>query len=186
MRFGARELIFLVVMVALLACTYVFVFAKTNASRLARQHEIADKQRALFDLKQATAGIDDLNRKIGDLQKAIDYFDSKLPQEKEFDSILKEVSEMAEHNSLQTKTVRTLKAERGPLYSEQPIQMTLSGDFSNFYQFLIEMEKLPRITRITQMNLQKINDRDGAMQAAITLSIFFEPDTGPARVAGAE
>lgn len=186
MRFGVREFIFLVVMVALLGCTYFFVFSRTNASKLARQTEIAHKRRALFDLKQSTAGIEDLNRKIADLQKAIDYFDSKLPQEREFDTILKEVSEMAEHNSLQTKTVRTLKAERGPLYSEQPIQMSLSGDFGNFYQFLLEMEKLPRITRVTQMSLQKISDRDGEMQASMTLSIFFEPDTGSSRMAGAE
>jgi hypothetical protein len=26
------------------------------------------------------------------------------------------------------------------------------------------------------MNLQKINDRDGEMQASMTMSIFFEPD----------
>jgi hypothetical protein len=33
------------------------------------------------------------------------------------------------------------------------------------------------------MNLQKINDRDGEMQAQLTLSIFFEPDTGAADAA---
>ena len=30
------------------------------------------------------------------------------------------------------------------------------------------------------MNLQKINERDGEMQAQLTLSIFFEPDAGTA------
>ena len=130
------------------------------------------------NLKQATAGIDDLNRKIDELQQAINFFESKLPQEKEIDKILKEVSQMAEANSLQTKTIKTLKSERGANYSEQPIQMSLRGDFNGFYSFLLQLEKLPRITRVTQMNLQKINDRDGEMQAQMTLSIFFEPDTG--------
>jgi hypothetical protein len=37
---------------------------------------------------------------------------------------------------------------------------------------------------VTHMDLQKINDRDGEMQARMTLSIFFEPDTGSS-VAGA-
>jgi len=61
--------------------------------------------------------------------------------------------------------------------------MNLSGDFNGYYSFLLQLEKLPRITRVTQMNLQKISDRDGEMQAQMTLSIFFEPDTGGA-VAG--
>jgi Tfp pilus assembly protein PilO len=88
---------------------------------------------------------------------------------------------MAEANSLTTKTVRTMKSERCASYSEQPIQMSLAGDFNGFYEFLLQLEKLPRITRVTQMNLQKITDNEGEMQAQMTLSIFFEPDTaGPA------
>ncbi len=62
--------------------------------------------------------------------------------------------------------------------------MSLQGNFNGFYSFLLQLEKLQRITRVTQMDLQKINDRDGEMTAALTLSIFFEPDTG-STVAGA-
>jgi Tfp pilus assembly protein PilO len=94
------------------------------------------------------------------------------------DKILKEVWQMAEANSLQTKTVKTLKSERGPNYSEQPIQMNLAGDFNGFYAFLLQLEKLPRITRVSQMKLEKIDERDGEMTAQMTLSIFFEPDAG--------
>jgi type IV pilus assembly protein PilO len=184
MKFGFRELLFFLVMLGFLGSTYFFVFAKANQKRTALQLEIQRKQSALVDLKQCTSGIDDLNKKIKDLQDAIAFFESKLPQEKEFDKILKEVSQMAETNSLQTKTVRTLKQERGPNYSEQPIQMTLSGNFNGFYLFLQQLEKLPRITRITSMALQKIAEHDGEMQATITMSIFFEPDS--AAVAGAQ
>jgi hypothetical protein len=56
--------------------------------------------------------------------------------------------------------------------------LSLQGNINGFYSFLLQLEKLQRITRVTQMDLQKINDRDGEMQARMTLSIFFEPDTG--------
>ena len=55
--------------------------------------------------------------------------------------------------------------------------MSLSGDFNGFYAFLLQLENLPRITRITQMKLEKINEHDGDATAQITLSIFFEPQT---------
>jgi type IV pilus assembly protein PilO len=149
--------------------------------------EMAKEQTALNNLHTATIGISDLNKKIDDLQQAISFFESKLPQEKEMDKILKEVWQMAEANNLTTKTVRTMKAERAANFSEQPIQMGLSGDFKGFYSFLLQLEKLPRLTRITQMNMTKINDRDGEMTAQLTLSIFFEPDTGAnPSVAGAQ
>ena len=186
MKFGMRELLFFVVLLGFLGSTHYFVFAPANKKREAIRAEIIRKQQAMSNLRQSTKGIDDLNKKIGELQKAIAFFESKLPQEKEFDKILKEVSQMAETNSLQTKTVRTLKQERSSNYSEQPIQMTLSGNFNGFYLFLQQLEKLPRITRITSMSLQKIADRDGDMQATMTLSIFFEPDGGAAAFAGVQ
>lgn len=176
MRFGIRELIFVALMIGLLVSTWVFVFKKATLRREQKLADISQMDKALGNLHKATAGIDDLNRKISELQKAIDFFASKLPQAKEMDKVLTEVSQMADANSLQSKTVKSLKTERGANYSEQSIQMSLSGDFNGFYSFLLQLEKLPRITRVTNMNLQKISDRDGEMQASMTMSIFFEPD----------
>jgi len=178
MKFGIRELVLVSAMVALLICAYFFVFAPSKVKRETIKNEITTKRTALNNLKQATAGIDDLGKKVEELQQAISFFEKKLPQEKEVDKILKEVWQMAEANSLQTRTVKTLKSERGANYSEQPIQMNLAGDFNGFYAFLLQLEKLPRITRVSQMKLEKIDEHDGEMTAQLTLSIFFEPDAG--------
>ena len=183
MKFGIREIVFVVVMLGLLGSTNYFVFSKANVKKQELLKEIHDRQASLSNLQQATSGIDDLDHKIDDLQKAITFFESKLPQEKEVDKILKEVWQMAEANSLQTRTVRTMRTERGASYSEQPIEMSLAGDFNGFYVFLQQLENMPRITRVTHMNLTKMAERDGAMQAKLTLSIFFEPDSGGSRVA---
>ena len=184
MKFGLREIIFVAAMVGLLACSYLLVFKKAAQRRADITADIAKKQRDLVELDRATAGIADVSKKIDDLQKAIEFFESKLPQAKEIHVVLKDVTDKARDNNLTVKTFRTGTSRRFANYSEQPIQMSLSGDFNGFYSFLLQLEKLPRITRLTQMKLEKINDKDGQMQAQMTLSIFFEPDTGSA-VAGA-
>jgi len=161
-------------MLGLLACAYCFVFKKTSEKRTALVNEIEQKQKVLNNLSQATAGIDDLNRKTEELEKAITFFQSKLPQEREVDQILQDVWQMAAANSLESKTVKMQKTEKTANYSEQPIQMSLSGNFNGFYSFLLQLEKLPRITRVSQMKLEKISDREGEMQAQLTLSIFFD------------
>ena len=186
MKFGIRELILVCAMVALLICSYLFVFKKANTKVADLKQKTEAKQKDLSNLDKATAGIEDLGRKIDELQKAITFFESKLPQEKEIDKILREVSQMADANSLQTKTIKMLKTERGPSYSEQPISVSLSGDFNGFYSFLLQLEKLSRITRVTNMKLEKIHERDGEMQASMTISIFFEPDTAARAAAAAE
>ncbi len=176
MKIGFREIIFLTLMAGILAIAFLY-FRKTDSSRQSLVAEIAKDQGELSNLHTATAGIADLGKKIDELQKAIDFFQSRLPQEKEIDKILKEVWQIAEANNLQTKTIRTLKSERFASFSEQPIQLSLSGDFNGFYSFLLQLEKLPRLTRITDMRLEKIDDHDGEMTAQMDMSIFFEPDT---------
>ena len=176
MKFGIREIIFVALMLALLGGTYLFVFSKTNTKREAMIADISNKEKMLSDLRAATAGIDDMNAKIDELSHAIEFFGQKLPKEKDVGDMLPQFWDMAKTNSLQSKTVKPDKPEIGPSYCELPIQMSLSGDFNGFYSFLLQLEKLPRITRVTQMKLEKINDHDGEATAQITLSIFFEPD----------
>lgn len=185
MKLGVRELLFVCVMIGLLACTYLFVFKKAAARRAELKTDIERKETQLSNLRQATAGVEDLNKMVSDLEQAINFFDSKLPQEREVDSILKEVWQLAAANKLTTKTIKTLKNEPNASYSELPIELALSGNFYGYYAFLQQLEKLPRITRVTHMNLTKINDRDGDMQAKMTLSIFFEPENKSTAMAGA-
>jgi type IV pilus assembly protein PilO len=182
MKFGIRELLFLSLMIGAVALSAVHL-QRSKAKRDALLADTAAKRKTLSDLKQSTAGIVDWNQKIAELKQAISFFESKLPQEKEIDKILKEVWQMAEQNTLQTRTVKTLRTERAASYSEQPIEMSLSGDFNGFYVFLQQLENMPRITRVTNMALTKITDHEGQMQAKMTLSIFFEPDTGGSNVA---
>jgi type IV pilus assembly protein PilO len=183
MKLGVRELLFVCVIVGLLACTYLFVFKKSAARRADLKADIERKETALANLRQATAGVEDLNKMVSDLGQAIEFFDSKLPQEREVGALLKEVWQLAEANKLTTKTIKTMKSEQNANYNELPIQLALSGNFYGYYTFLQQLEKLPRITRVTHMNLTKMAERDGAMQAKLTLSIFFEPDAGGSRVA---
>jgi len=184
MKFGIRELLFLALMIGLVVAA-TLVLQKSHARTVTLKADTLTKQREMADLKQSTAGIVDWGQKFAELKQAISFFESKLPQEKEIDKILKEVWQMAEANALQTRTVRTLRTDRGAAYSEQPIEMSLAGDFNGFYVFLQQLENMPRITRVTHMALSKITDRDGSMQAKLTLSIFFEPDAGSSRVATA-
>jgi type IV pilus assembly protein PilO len=177
MKPGIRVLLFAIVMIGLLVGSYFFVFLKHDQKKRDKQDAVNKKLKALNDLDKATANVKDVDIKIAELKKATEFFESKLPQAKEMDKVLKEVWQLAESNNLKTKTVRTNKAKKMTGYSEQPIEMSLSGDFHGFYEFMLQLEKLPRLTKVTQMNLSKMSEKDGEMQASLTLSIFFEPDT---------
>ena len=183
MKLGARELIFVVVMLGLLASSYFLVFNKANAKRTTIQAEIDRKQKALADLDRARVGITDLKNKIDELQQAITFFEAKLPGSREMDKVLAQVTKLARDNGLEQRTFKSGKSPQTASYGEQEIEMTLAGDFEGFYVYLQQLERFERLTRVTKMDLTKMNERDGAMEAKVTLSIFFEPDTATASAA---
>jgi type IV pilus assembly protein PilO len=176
MKLGIGQLVFVLLMLALLGSSYFFVFNRAAEKRLVRQTEVLTKKKALQDLRASTAGIPDIELKITELQNAIQFFESKLPQQRDIDKMLADVTSKAKEQQLQMKTFKTQKIERSAGYSELPIQMSMSGDFKSFYAFLLKLEDMKRITRLSQMKLEKITTKDGEMQANMTLSIFFESD----------
>lgn len=162
---------------ALLGGSYFLVIKQANQKRATLLADTRSKEESLANLERSTIGINDVNKKIAELQQAVTFFESKLPPAKDIAKVLEEVSMKAKANSLETRTIRTPADKRTANYGEQEMELGLSGDFKGFYQFMLELEKLPRLTRVKKMNLSKINDHEGAMQADLTLSVYFEPDS---------
>ena len=177
MRFRTRELVFLLVLLAMPVAAYFFVF-QPRATQIAQaQAEIQQKQAKLKQLEAATQSIADLGDEIDKLSQAINVFEQKLPAQQEVEVILKEVWQLAAKHSLTPRSVRTDKILSTAHYAELPIKMEIVGDFDGFYSFLLELEKLPRITRMPQLKMQKVSTEEGVMQADLVLSIFFEGST---------
>jgi len=142
--------------------------------------EIAQRQAMTADLRRCAQVPRDDDAKIASLKTALAEFDSRLSPAADMNKVLEELWRIAESNSLQTRSIKTLSERRTGRFVEQELQMELSGDFSGFYQFMLNFENMKRIVRINRMDLAKTNDGDGQMRASMTLSIFFQPDNGPA------
>jgi type IV pilus assembly protein PilO len=182
MQFGLREAAFVLLLLAMPVASYFLVFQPRTTQIAEARAEISSKQVKLKQLEAATKSIDDLGEEIDELRQAIELFEKKLPAQRDVEVVLRDVWRLAAENDLTPKSVRTDKIVDSAQYAELPIKMTIIGNFSGFYTFLQELEKLPRITRTPSMKLEKLDDEDGEMQADMVLSIFFEGDKRQASV----
>jgi type IV pilus assembly protein PilO len=181
MRFGLREIVFVLLLLGIPVGAWWFAFKPHNAQNTAMLKEIEEKRVRLRALNQATGTIGDLKQEIASLDDAVKFFQTKLPNEKEIDKVLQEVWQLAEQNHLITKSIRTLDRRPGDgapqdgNYAEQPVGMKLQGDFKGFYAFLLAIENQPRIMRISQMKIGKEEKGGpGAIQVDLVMSVFFE------------
>lgn len=187
MRFGTREIIFLLVLLAMPLAAYLVVFQPRSEQIAQAREEIRQKQAKLTQLESATRSFADLGQEIDKLSQAVALLEENLPAAREEQVVLKEVWELAARQKLTPKSIRTEKPVITAQYAELPIRIVIVGDFDGLYTFLGELSELRRITRMPQMLVKKVpSDEEGQVQADLVLSIYFEaPSEGGAAPAGA-
>jgi type IV pilus assembly protein PilO len=176
MRFGIREYILLAILIAIPVSSYWLVFRPHNRSIEEARREIQYKRERLDALRQVTARSADLRAENEELANRIRAIEARLPTNKEVDHVIRQVSDLALEAGLEAPLVNTEKSVKAALYMEQPLKMTITGDFHGFYDFLLRLEQLPRITRIPDMTIKRTDSIDGYMQAEFTLSIYFQEE----------
>jgi type IV pilus assembly protein PilO len=183
MRFGIREIIFFIVLMAVPIASFVYFFKPNNERINKAREEIEDKQAQLTRLEAITDRLDDLGLAIANGRESISLIEQKLPDEEGVDDILEQIWQNAKRNKQTVKSVKSKSKVPAAMFMELPLDMVMEGNFDGFYQFLIELENLSRITRVHNMHVERISAqtnpgsdeiRPGTARAKFTLSIYFE------------
>lgn len=186
-KLGIREVVFAGVLLGVPVASYMFVFSPRNSQIRQAKLEMEAKESRLADLRKLTSRIGSLDAEILSWEEALRRVDEKLPDQMGVDAILGQITEIAEGNKLLVKHVKGEKAIPASLYMELPLRTTIEGSFDGFYQFLLDIEALPRITRIHQLSMSRLEPergddkpvQPGAMRAEFVLSIYFNPGDMP-------
>jgi len=174
MRFRAREIFFVLAMIALFGCAYLMVFRQAAVQRASLRADMAAKQKSLSDLRRATAGADQLKLKVDALDAEMAAFETRLPMESELDLVVAKIASLANRSKVTVEATQSLATKSAEMYRERPVRFSLSGDFDNLYTFLQQLEQLPHVMRITQLKLAKSDQHDGDARAEMTLSLYFK------------
>jgi type IV pilus assembly protein PilO len=190
MQLGIREMLFFAVLLAVPIAAYVYVFQPRNSEITEARDEIMLKQARLDQVAQVVSRIDDIGEAIQAGQESIKLIEAKLPRAQDVEGVLEQVSQIAEQNNLVIRSINPDSPVPAAMYMELPLRLAMDGHFDGFYQFLLEVENLPRITRIHNLEMKRGDDRrgssrgpelpPGSMRAEFTLSIYFEPQNARA------
>ena len=177
-----RQFAFLLVLIAVPVITWYFVFQPQNRMIEDVNKDIRIRQEKLEEVENMAANLQDLEDIVRAGMHAIELIESKLPREQDVESILEQVWQIARSNGLVVKSVRSEQPVAAMVYMEQPLKVELEGNFEGFYEFMLALENLPRITRIFDLKLKKISQLSGpkkddlppgSVSAEFTLSIYF-------------
>jgi type IV pilus assembly protein PilO len=172
---GSMKIVLTVVLAAVLGGGITFFVGGPLRRQTAADNAALEERRTqLVSLQQVAKKITCIQDEISRLQDALNFFDHRLPQEREIDVILRQVWQIAESKSLTPRSVRTTAPETLARYSSQPIMLSMEGSFEGFYEFLLGLEQMPRLTKVRQMQITKVPTDDNMVSADLLMDIFFE------------
>ena len=175
---GLRKAVFFALVVGITIVGYQYLIKPANKHLAEAKARVDAKMAKLADFEKATAAAEDLSKQLEQLQEAIAFFESRLPPKSQIHKVLEQVTVIAQKEGLKPKTIRTLAEKNNSGYIEQPLRMELEGNFKAFYSFLLELEKLPRIMKIRELEVNKQANNEGQIAANFVVSIFFQNEAG--------
>ena len=176
MKFGIREFVLALGLFAVPLASYWFVFRPQNAQIERAREEIALRRDKLEKLQQESARRGTLEAATEQIAERIESIEARLPTNKELSDVVRQVSVLAVESGLEQPSIVAEKPVKASLYMEQPLKIEMTGDFRGFYKFLLELERMDRITRLPDMTVRRSDKVDGHMVAEFTLSIYFQDE----------
>jgi len=175
---GLRKAVFFALVIGLTVVGYQCMIKPANERLADAKARVDVKLAKLCEYEKATAAAEDIHKQLAQLKEAIAFFESRLPPTSQIHEVLEQVTVIAQKEGLKPKTIRTLARKDNSGYIEQPLKMELDGNFKSFYSFLLELEKLPRIMKIRELDIDKQKTDEGRIAANFIVSIFFQHETG--------
>jgi len=169
--------VFFIVLVGLAYLAYQYWIRPVNSDLAKQETRLHTKLAKLEEVEKIIPATQDLSRQLEQLQKAVDFFESRVPPKSEIDKVLHDVTVIVQKQGLRSKRILRLKKKNNNGYIEQTLKMELTGDFNSFYSFLLALEKLPRIMKVRELDLDKQAENEGQISANFVVSIFFQNKT---------
>lgn len=182
MKLTVREIVFLVLLFAIPLGMYFMVFMPRAKAQKAMQKAIDTQQEQLSELTASRdKAISNTEEDIDLLKNAVKIMRARLPEARQADKVIQDISILINANNLQTRKMQTSQPRGATVpveedYGQQWMMIELEGDFMGFYSFLQAMENLPRVIRVHRMRIDKLEGKEleGQISAMLEIQIFFK------------
>ena len=169
-----RTMVLGVVIVVLLALSYVFVYS-ARAAHIAGLSEQIKNVTAERDKKKAlAANLPKLKQQLQQLDGMLKEALAQLPNRKEIPDLLSSISTKARESGLEILVFRPRAETPKDFYAEIPVDITVKGGFHNVVAFFDEVGKLTRLVNINNIEFKnpKLSGDQMVMEASTSATTF--------------
>lgn len=132
-----------------------------------------------FEAKQAkAANLEAYKEQLAEMKVMFASMLEQLPKKSEVPELLVDVTRTGLINGLEFELFQPQGERPIDFYAELPIQMTVTGNYHQFGEFISGLALLPRIVTVHDLKLGALNDNTGKMTMNLTAKTYRYFDDG--------
>jgi type IV pilus assembly protein PilO len=132
-----------------------------------------------FEVKQAKAvNLEAYKEQLAEMKVMFASMLEQLPKKSEVPELLVDVTRTGLINGLEFELFQPQGERPIDFYAELPIQMTVTGNYHQFGEFVSGLALLPRIVTVHDLKLGALNDKTGKMTMNLTAKTYRYFDDG--------
>lgn len=157
---------------------YYFILKDKQAElKTLEQKEVQLKQE--FENKQAKAvNLEAYKEQLAEMRVMFASMLEQLPKKSEVPELLVDVTRTGLINGLEFELFQPQGERPIDFYAELPIQMTVTGNYHQFGEFVSGLAALPRIVTMHDISMGPLNDKTGKMTMNLTAKTYRYFDDG--------
>jgi type IV pilus assembly protein PilO len=160
---------------ALVVAAYYFTVYSGMSEKLSglRANEL-ELQRKLSEVRSVAANLAAFEEEIANLELKLSKVLRQLPNEKELEVLLTDISNLGKKSGIEIKSFKRLEEIPHDFYAEVPISIEIEGGYHNVGRFFDLMSDLPRIVNMGSMSVRVSRESmdSTAVRVSGTLTTF--------------
>ena len=140
---------------------------KSEQVQALRAREL-ELQRKLTEVRSIAANIGAFEQEITDLEAELSVALRQLPNEKQLEVLLTDVSNLGKTAGVEIKSFRRQGERVHDFYAEVPISIELEGTYHDIATFFDLVSKLPRIVNMGELSLKVESENDISTRLKVT------------------
>ncbi|QDU40142.1 Pilus assembly protein, PilO [Maioricimonas rarisocia] len=154
----------------------LFVRRSLAAERTSLDSSITEAESVLDEADSIRSEHAQLKKRLADLQQRTGELMARIPATAHEAEFLAQLSELASECQLVISSYRPESPVATERYQHLDIELVAGGSFDSLCRFLEGLESLPRLCRLTRLEVESASGDDGSYPVTMKLRIFFAPE----------
>jgi type IV pilus assembly protein PilO len=150
------------VLLAIAAGYYMTSYQDSRAQADRLSAEAQELQRKLNKVRVVASNLGEFEQEVADLERDLDVALKQLPDRKQFEDLLRDISTAGKKVGVEIKAIKRQKERSHGFYAEVPFDLQLEGSYHDIARFFERVSKLSRIVNIGSLDIKAGAKRSGS------------------------